>query len=297
MEVSGILTDPWPQSSGGWGDNRRMSLFRRYVAIGDSNTEGLEDPDGLGGYRGWADRLAQHVADGQIQPLEYANLAIRGLRMAEIRMQFEPALALEPDLMTIFGGVNDVIAMRCDFAAIRADYATMFAEAQRREITVATFTMPDPAAINPLGKQLRDRMYRLDDLIREEAETYGVLVLDLQRIPIAEDPRLWFEDRLHGNPLGHERVSLGLAFLLGVEGATEAWTDPIDEDVARPRPRAQLAGDLDWAVHYLAPWLGKGLRGIRLHRNITPKRPVPTVVVRTPDRSDETGCWAPVEGP
>ncbi len=74
-----------------------MTAFRRYVAIGDSTTEGLEDPDGTGGYRGWADRLAQHIADHQDEPLEYANLAIRGLRMREIRMsQFEAALAMEP---------------------------------------------------------------------------------------------------------------------------------------------------------------------------------------------------------
>ena len=40
-------------------------MFARYVAIGDSSTEGLEDPDGAGGYRGWADRLAQLLADAQ----------------------------------------------------------------------------------------------------------------------------------------------------------------------------------------------------------------------------------------
>ena len=36
-------------------------MFRRYVAIGDSTTEGLEDPDGQGGYRGWANRFAEHL--------------------------------------------------------------------------------------------------------------------------------------------------------------------------------------------------------------------------------------------
>src|SRR5512132_4477071 len=76
--------------------NRWVRTFRRYVAIGDSSTEGLEDPNGEGGYRGWADRLAQHIADAQDEPLEYANLAIRGYRMREIRTnQFEAALAME----------------------------------------------------------------------------------------------------------------------------------------------------------------------------------------------------------
>ena len=170
-----------------------MSLFRRYVAIGDSSTEGLEDPDGHGGYRGWADRLAQHIADGQPEPLEYANLAVRGLKLHDIRIsQFDRAIALEPDLMTIFGGVNDVIALRCDFAAIRTDYADIFAQARARDITVLTFTMPDTTAMNPLGRHLQDRMNQLNDIIRDAAHTYGALVLDFQEYPIAGDPRLWF---------------------------------------------------------------------------------------------------------
>ena len=102
------------------------------MAIGDSSTEGLEDPDGQGGYRGWADRLAQHIADNQDEPLEYANLAIRGLRMQEIRTrQLEDALAMNPDLLTVFGGMNDAISPRCDFDSIRADYVIIFGEARR----------------------------------------------------------------------------------------------------------------------------------------------------------------------
>ena len=86
-----------------------MTSFRRYVAIGDSSTEGLEDPDRDGGYRGWADRLAQIVADAQDDPLDYANLAVRSLRLNEIRLtQFDAALAMHPDLLSVFGGANDL---------------------------------------------------------------------------------------------------------------------------------------------------------------------------------------------
>ena len=55
-----------------------MREFTRYVAIGDSSTEGLDDPDGTGGYHGWANRLAARVAAARKSPLLYANLAIRG---------------------------------------------------------------------------------------------------------------------------------------------------------------------------------------------------------------------------
>ena len=129
-----------------------MRTFHRYVAIGDSSTEGLVDPDGDGGYRGWADRLAQLIADGQDAPLEYANLAVRGLRLNEIRNpQFDDALALRPDLMTVFGGVNDVIGFGCDLEEMGADLAAMFGEARADDFTVLTFTLPDPTSINPLA--------------------------------------------------------------------------------------------------------------------------------------------------
>jgi lysophospholipase L1-like esterase len=258
-----------------------VRTYRRYVAIGDSTTEGLEDRTKQGGHRGWADRLAEHIADAQDEPLEYANLAIRGLRLSEIRSgQFDIALGFEPDLMTIVGGVNDVLSRGCDFDALQADFAMMFEEGRARDITVLTFTMPDPTAVNPLGRRLQGPMFRLNDIIRAEAERHGALVLDFQRYPIAADPRMWFEDRLHANSPGHERIAAALAWRLSVAGADESWADPLPDAVVQ-RPRERLAADLDWAVRYLTPWVSKGIRRIPLSRDITAKRPVPSVVARS----------------
>jgi lysophospholipase L1-like esterase len=255
--------------------------FRRYVAIGDSSTEGLEDPGPDGRYRGWADRLAEHIANSQAEPLEYANLAIRGHRLSEIRScQFDDALAMRPDLMTIFGGVNDVIAPGFDAETLHEDFRAMFSEARGRDITVLTFTVPDFSAFNPFGKKLRDKMFTLNDLIRAEAERYEVVVMDFQRYPIAEDPRLWFKDRLHGNPLGHETVAAAIAWRLGIPGFDESWATSLEDDPPALGPATSFVSDLDWAVHYLAPWIGKGLRGIRYGDGISAKRPVPTVVPR-----------------
>ncbi len=265
-----------------------MTNFRRFVAIGDSSTEGLVDPDGNGGYRGWADRLAQIIADAQPEPLDYANLAIRGLHIAEIRhSQFDEALAMEPDLLTIFAGANDIIAaVRCEWDQWSADLGGMFGAARERGITVMTFTMPDPTGINPLGARLRPRAFRLNDMIRAEAERHGVLMVDFQRYPIAEDPRLWYDDRLHGNSLGHERVAAALAWRLGIPGADLSWTDPLPDEFVRPRPRQRLSGDVDWALHHFGPFLANGLRGIRQGWGIEPKRPVPTLVEKSPSRSE-----------
>src|SRR5262245_51867062 len=93
--------------------------FARYVAIGDSSTEGLDDPDGRGGYRGWANRLADLVAAAQPAPLLYANLGVRGFSTARIRAeQLDRAVAMRPDLVTLFSGTNDVVQWRFDAAAV-----------------------------------------------------------------------------------------------------------------------------------------------------------------------------------
>ena len=263
-----------------------MTTFWRYVAIGDSTTEGLHDPDDQGCHRGFADRLAQHIADGQDEPLEYANLAIRGLKMREIRTsQLDDALAMEPDLLTIFGGIKDVIGPRCDFDAIRADYVIVFGEARRTGCTVLTWTMPDPA-INPLGAQLRERVNRLNAIIRSEAATRGVLVMDFEAYPVATDRRLWFDDRWHCNSLGHLKIAEALAWRLGVAGFDESWADPLEGEPAPPRPRIPIAGDVDWAVHYLAPWVSQGIRRLPAGLGIDRKRPVQTVVPPSRQRVD-----------
>ena len=83
--------------------------YRRYVALGDSSTEGLDDLDGAGQYRGWADRLAEHIAHAH-PGLEYANLAVRGRSAGEIAAtQLAPALAMRPDLATVVAGMNDLL--------------------------------------------------------------------------------------------------------------------------------------------------------------------------------------------
>jgi lysophospholipase L1-like esterase len=251
----------------------RVMTFRRYVAIGDSSTEGLEDPDGRGGYRGWADRLAETIANNQAEPLDYANLGVRSLRLGAIRAtQFDVAMAMQPDLLSVFGGANDLLGARCDFAGIRADLAVIFAEARSRDCTVVTFTMPVPYSVNPFGHRLLGRMLRFNDIIREEADAYGVLVMDFQHYQIAQDPRLFSEDRLHANELGHQRVAAALAWRLGIAGSDLSWAAPFPDPPPRPRTSAQLAEDARWARRYFAPWLGKGI--LRVPTTVvTAKRP------------------------
>src|SRR3954463_14076734 len=85
--------------------------WTRFVAIGDSFTEGIGDPEpeSPGGHRGWADRVAEVLAAGT-EDFAYANLAIRGRLLQQILdEQVEAALELKPDLISVSAGGNDII--------------------------------------------------------------------------------------------------------------------------------------------------------------------------------------------
>lgn len=237
-----------------------VARYRRYVAIGDSSTEGLDDPDGQGGYLGWSLRLARHLADRNGR-IHYANLGLRGRRTATIRAeQFEAALALEPDLVTLFTGTNDVIARRFDAGAVRADVADMQRAFIERGATVLGFTLPDMTPVMPLAVLLARRLHALNDALRDASAASGAILVDVARYPVASDPRLWSEDRLHANALGHTRIAAALAGALGLSGPGQAWSEPLPP--APPRGLVgRFAGEVRWGARYLVPWVWRSLRG------------------------------------
>src|SRR3954447_8736645 len=124
--------------------------YKRYVALGDSQTEGLGDGDDTVGLRGFADRLAEHLA--AVNPgLRYANLAVRGRTAGQVRTeQLGPALDLRPDLATVVAGVNDLLRPRVDVAEVAGQLEEMFAALTAAGAQVATLTIPDVGKIAPL---------------------------------------------------------------------------------------------------------------------------------------------------
>jgi lysophospholipase L1-like esterase len=224
----------------------------RYVAIGDSTVEGLEDPGPGGVYVGWADRLAHHLA--VVHPdLTYANLAVRGLTAGEVRRtQLDRAVAMRPDIAVVVAGVNDVLRPRFDRAALREDLFAMHGALADAGARVAAFTMPDMSKVAPLAVLLRPRLEALNAIVREAGERFGTAVADLAAEPLASDPALWHDDRLHANTEGHRRVALALAESLGVDAAD--WRAPLPA-VAEPSRVAVAVREVGWVATHLTPWL------------------------------------------
>jgi lysophospholipase L1-like esterase len=249
-----------------------MRRFERYVAIGDSTVEGLDDPIGDGRYRGWADRLAERIAAAQGSVL-YANLGIRGRTTRQVRdEQLAPALAMSPDLVVVVSGVNDLLRRRFDAAALRADIESMQQALRGAGATVLTFTLPDLSGIIPMAHLLRPRVEALNAAIRDAASRSGTIVCDLALHPVTSDPRLWSGDRLHANSEGHARIAEALARHAGIPGATDAWSTPLP---APPPPRRGdvIRAEYAWITIHLLPWIARHLRGRLSGDGIHPKYP------------------------
>ncbi len=246
--------------------------FTRYVALGDSSTEGLDDPDGRGGFRGWADRFADHLAraNGGIQ---YANLAVRGRKTRQIlEQQLAPALAMRPDIATVFSGTNDVVRRQVDLAQVLADIETMQAALRSAGATVLTITLPDLAAVMPLAARFAPRVERLNEGLRACSARTGTILVDLAQYPVASDPRLWSEDRLHANTLGHTRIAAALAQAVGLPGHGADWQLQLLEARARTITQS-IARDVAWLRSYLVPWLWRRARGRSSGDGRVAKRP------------------------
>ena len=244
--------------------------MHRYVALGDSTVEGLEDPGPDGAYVGWADRLARHLSRAH-PGLLYANLAVRGLTAAEVRAtQLDAALALRPDVAVVVAGVNDVLRPRFDAGALRDDVHAMHAALAGAGARVASFTMPDMTRVAPLAVVLRRRLETLNEVTRETAGLFGTAVADLAAEPLSSDPALWHDDRLHANSEGHRRVALALAEVLGVPAGD--WREPLPH-VAQPT-RAEVAlRETGWVASHLVPWLWGRVRGKAPEEDRVCKRP------------------------
>lgn len=246
--------------------------FTRYVALGDSSTEGLDDPDGRGGYRGWSTRLAERIAAGQ-GGLLYANLAVRGYTTRQIiETQLEPALVMRPDLVTLFSGTNDVVRRRFEAEQVGEDIEAMQRALIGQGATLVTFTLPDLSPVMPAARWLVPRVEQLNQILREVSARTGARLVDLASCPVACDPRLWSDDRLHANSLGHERIAAAFAQALDLPGSDASWAEPLPP-IESASFTTRVVAEARWCRHHFLPWIWSQLHGRSLGDGRTAARP------------------------
>lgn len=245
--------------------------WSRYVALGDSFTEGIGDPDESrpGYHRGWADRMAEELAIGTAD-FAYANLAVRGKLIAQIRDdQIAPALDLAPDLISLCAGGNDVIRPGGDPDETARTLDTMVQMLATTGATLLLFTGPDVRE-TPVVGSVRGKVAIYNENIRTVAARHDAVVADMWALRSLTRPEMWDEDRLHFSPLGHHTIAAMALDALNVEHDLE----PLEP---RPVPerswREARADDAVWARHHLFPWVLRRLRGRSSGDGVTAKRP------------------------
>ena len=244
--------------------------FGSFVALGDSFTEGVGDPYPDGTFQGWADRFARYLA-AMSPGLTYANLAIRGKVLGQVIDEQVPVtIQLEPDLVSIAAGGNDLLRPGADPDALAVEFEQAVAALRAAGCAVLLFTGFDPGGF-PVIRLVRGKIAAYNAQLRQVARRHDCLHVDLWSMKILADTREWCADRLHLSPDGHRRVALRACEVAGVP-APEDWREPLPP---RPAPdwRTARQQDLAWARNYAAPWLSRRLRGVSSGDGIKPKRP------------------------
>jgi len=243
----------------------------RFVAIGDSFTEGLDDELRFDGrHRGWADRVAQVLPQRQgIDEIQYANLAVRGrLTRQVVEEQVPVAIALDADMVAFGAGVNDALRRSFDLDAVATGIEQGVRGLRESGARVLVFSFGDPARRSGVLGRIAGRLAGLRSATREIARTYGCFLVDFWGVARYDDERLWSADRLHLSAEGHEVTAGAVLDAWGLGDGS--WRLP-QGDPPRPGWWQRRAHDVRWAGEHAGPWLGRRARGISSGAGIEPK--------------------------
>jgi lysophospholipase L1-like esterase len=245
----------------------------RFVAVGDSFTEGVGDWDNRfpNGVRGWADRVAKQLSKRD-PAWEYANLAVRSRVLDDIvATQVGRALELRPTLVSFFAGGNDILRLRSDMGDLMSRYEEAVARLAGSGARVMIFTSYD-LKLSPLLEPLRRRNNIFNRRVRQIALEYDALLVDHWAMRAYRHPRMWEPDRLHMSRHGHRYLAATVLRMLRVDHSIS-----IEDLGAIPHRtlREVLADERDWWGDWVGPMLGRRMRGPALGADMTAKWPEP----------------------
>ena len=228
----------------------------RFVAIGDSLTEGVGDelPDGT--VRGWADLAAQGWADAAGEPIQYANLAIRGkLIQPIVEQQLEPALALKPTHLSFNGGGNDMLRPRTGIDRIVDLFAHVLRRCDEEGVQLIVLSGANPSSGLPLGKVIQARGDRLSRAVEEHLASRPDVITAYNWFDREQaGGEFWSVDRLHMNARGHHRVAARVIESVGL-------TPPADWWHLREIPHTERLKGTAYYREHVTPWVRRRLTG------------------------------------
>lgn len=159
---------------------------------------------------------------------------------------------LEPDLVTIYAGMNNLLLLRNGIDTMMARYAEGLKTLQQTGAVVLAFTAADLGTV-PVFRRLRGRAAIYNELLRGIADDLGFALVDFWRFAEFRDARLWDADRIHLSPLGHERFAAKVLDVLAVSHSLSSRSAALSSDP----PVRDLRSNLRWTAAIAAPWVAK----------------------------------------
>ena len=240
-----------------------MTVFTRFIALGDSMTEGMCDEMVNGKYRGWADRVADTLSK-ENPKFSYVNLAIRGKLLHHVIDDQIPVAAkyvTGPETLVSFhAGANDVLRPNYQADIAFAKYEKGVSDLSKTGATIIVFTVVDRVEGNGKTAQIwHERFSAFNVNVREVAHKFGAVIIESDDAKWLADLRFLAKDRLHLNADGHWRLSQAVLEKLGKD-FDPAWKIPLAPAVEKSKLRKQ-SENLLWIIAFVIPWIWRRLRG------------------------------------
>lgn len=257
-----------------------MTSYTRFIALGDSFTEGMQDYDVDGQYRGWADRVAEALAS-QRSGFTYLNLAVRGKLVGQV-IEDQVPVALRwiegaQTLVSFHAGANDLLRPSYDPKNVLPKYQEAVRKLSATGCQLMLFTAIERVARSGKMQDLwHQRFSAFNTVVRDMAEEVGAIVLEATADPDIGSRRFLDKDRLHLNPAGHHRVAQGVLQTIG--GPYDPnWRSDLP---ALPRRSllAKIFDDLRWFITFLIPWMSRRIRGVSSGDGRSPKHSAPVTL-------------------
>ncbi|HDX9574374.1 TPA: SGNH/GDSL hydrolase family protein [Bacillus mobilis] len=185
-----------------------LYMWKRFVSIGDSFTEGIGDEvEGIA-LKSWVDHFAQLCVNG----IEYANFAKRGLVTKEIRsQQLEKALTFNPDLVSLIAGANDVLKGRWNHQEYKNEMEFMIDTLSKTDADIIIANLPDFTVRLPFSSEkkqmLKEQLLEANEVILSLSSEYKLHYVDFWKHPLVNDNSLWSTDLIHPNSKGYVKVA------------------------------------------------------------------------------------------
>ena len=230
-----------------------------------------------GNYRGWADRVADVMA--QANPdFTYVNLAIRGKLIRQVvEDQVPEALKYvtgRDTLVSFHAGAND--ALRPGF---QADVVNELYKATVRAIadsgaTVMLFTVLEKTGNKGKGSEIWEKRFsQFNTAVREVGSEVGAIVVDANEEHFLSDRRFLAFDRLHLNAIGHNRCAQAVLEKLGLP-FDPAWRTPLPPAKKTPWVVEKVI-TVAWFFVFALPWIWRRIQGKSSGDGRSPKYATP----------------------